>query len=100
MYDILVIGGGPGGYAAAIRGSQLGGKVALVESGKLGGACVNYGCIPTKVWLRAAFLYSCARQSEEYGIKLAIDKVNPKMVVERKIRWLSAAIRSRSTRSN
>ena len=84
MYDILVIGGGPGGYAAAIRGSQLGGKVALVESGRLGGTCVNYGCIPSKVWLRAAFLYNCAKQSEEYGMKITIDKVNPKTVVERK----------------
>jgi dihydrolipoamide dehydrogenase len=52
MHDVLIIGGGPGGYAAAIRASQLGGKVALVEAAEIGGTCVNRGCIPTKVWLR------------------------------------------------
>ena len=50
MYDVLVIGGGPGGYAAAIRGAQLGARTALVEAGTMGGVCVNVGCIPTKVW--------------------------------------------------
>ena len=54
MYDVVVIGCGPGGYAAAIRAAQLGGKVAVVEAGDIGGTCVNRGCIPSKVWLRAA----------------------------------------------
>ena len=56
MYDLVVIGGGPGGYAAAIRASQLGGNVALVEAGEVGGTCVNRGCIPTKVWQHSAYL--------------------------------------------
>lgn len=84
MYNIIVIGGGSGGYAAAIRASQLGGKVALVESDKLGGTCVNYGCIPTKVWLRAAYIYNCAKQAEEFGVQLCVDKLDPTTVVERK----------------
>ena len=48
QYDLIVIGGGPGGYVAAIRASQLGMKTALVEKGELGGTCLNRGCIPTK----------------------------------------------------
>lgn len=69
MYDLVVIGGGPGGYAAAIRASQLGGRVALVEAGEIGGTCVNRGCIPTKVWLRSAYLLHCIRHAETFGIR-------------------------------
>ena len=69
MYDVVVIGGGPGGYAAAIRASQLGGKVALVEAAEIGGTCVNRGCIPTKVWLRAVYLLHWIRRADEFGIK-------------------------------
>ena len=54
MHDMIVIGGGAGGYAGAIRAAQLGGKVAVVEEAELGGVCVNRGCIPTKAWLKAA----------------------------------------------
>ena len=53
-FDIVVIGGGPGGYVAAIRASQLGKSVAVVEREHLGGICLNWGCIPTKALLRAA----------------------------------------------
>jgi len=53
-YDLVVIGGGPGGYVAAIRASQLGLKVAVVERENMGGVCLNWGCIPTKALLRAA----------------------------------------------
>ena len=55
-FDVLVIGGGPGGYVAAIRASQLGQKVAIVERENLGGICLNWGCIPTKAMLRSAGL--------------------------------------------
>ncbi|MFO7881115.1 MAG: FAD-dependent oxidoreductase, partial [Kosmotogaceae bacterium] len=58
MYDVVVIGGGPGGYAAAIRLSKLGKKVALIEKNELGGTCTNVGCIPTKALLSASHLYS------------------------------------------
>ena len=56
-YDILIIGGGPGGYVAAIRAAQLGFKTAVVEREHLGGICLNWGCIPTKALLRSAEIY-------------------------------------------
>lgn len=84
MYDLIIIGGGPGGYAAAIRASQLGGKVALVEADTLGGTCVNRGCIPSKIWLRAAYLYTMAGRAGEFGIDLSVKGVNPATIVERK----------------
>ena len=57
-YDLIVVGGGPAGYVAAIRASQLGKKVACVEKDRAGGTCLNWGCIPTKSLLRNAELYS------------------------------------------
>ena len=57
-YDLIVIGAGPGGYVAAIRAAQLGLKTACVERGKLGGVCLNWGCIPTKALLHNAELYT------------------------------------------
>ncbi|MFH1135909.1 MAG: dihydrolipoyl dehydrogenase [Pseudomonadota bacterium] len=68
MYDVVVIGGGPGGYAAAIRTAQLGGRAALVEAGAMGGACVNVGCIPTKVWHRAAYLLTYLKSGGDFGV--------------------------------
>lgn len=68
--DVIVIGGGPGGYVAAIRAAQLGADVALVEKENLGGTCLNIGCIPTKVLLQTAELYEEFLNSELYGIKL------------------------------
>jgi len=84
MYDVIVIGGGPGGYAAAIRVSQLGGKVALIEAGELGGTCVNVGCIPSKIWLRAARLIELFKTSDSFGIDATINSINLKKLVERK----------------
>ncbi len=84
MYDVVVIGGGPGGYAAAIRASQLGGKVALVEAKEMGGTCVNRGCIPSKVWLRAAHLLHWIRNGHELGIKTQGPTVDFQAVVARK----------------
>ncbi|MBF0530795.1 MAG: dihydrolipoyl dehydrogenase [Deltaproteobacteria bacterium] len=69
MYDALVIGGGPGGYAAAIRLAQLGAKAALIEAGEMGGTCVNFGCIPTKVWQRAAALMHSIKSAEDFGVQ-------------------------------
>ncbi len=68
-YDILVIGSGPGGYVAAIRASQLGFKVAIVERAELGGICLNWGCIPTKSLLKSAEVYNYLQHAENYGIK-------------------------------
>jgi len=67
-YDLIVIGSGPGGYVAAIRASQLGMDVAVVEKAELGGICLNWGCIPTKALLKSAQVYNYFKHSEEYGI--------------------------------
>ncbi len=84
MYDVLILGGGPGGYAAAIRASQLKGKVALVEGTGLGGTCVNRGCIPSKVWLRAAYLKHWIEHSEEFGLKTTLQGWDLGAIVQRK----------------
>ncbi len=69
-YDILIIGGGPGGYVTAIRAAQLGLKTAVVEREHLGGICLNWGCIPTKALLRSAEIYHYAQHPEAYGLKV------------------------------
>jgi dihydrolipoamide dehydrogenase len=70
-YDVIVIGGGPGGYVAAIRSAQLGRKTAVVERDKPGGRCLNYACIPAKTLLHTAEVYDQARNSAELGVKVA-----------------------------
>ncbi|WP_306256967.1 dihydrolipoyl dehydrogenase [Pararhizobium sp. IMCC21322] len=67
-YDLIVIGGGPGGYVAAIRASQLGLKTAVVEREHLGGICLNWGCIPTKALLRSAEVYHYMEHAKDYGL--------------------------------
>lgn len=69
-FDLGVIGGGPGGYVAAIRAAQLGLRVALVEKEQLGGVCLNRGCIPTKALLASAGLLTTLRRSEEFGVRI------------------------------
>ena len=68
VYDVVFIGGGPGGYVAAVRASQLGLKTAVVEKAKLGGTCLHAGCIPTKALLRSAEIYTNTKNAEEFGI--------------------------------
>ncbi len=70
MYDIIVIGSGPGGYVAAIRASQLGKKVAIVEKAELGGVCLNWGCIPTKALLKSAQVYTYCKNAAHYGVQI------------------------------
>jgi len=70
-YDVIVLGSGPGGYPAAIRASQLGFKVAIIEKESLGGICLNWGCIPTKALLKSAQVYEYAKHSKDYGISLS-----------------------------
>ncbi len=69
-YDIIIIGSGPGGYVAAIRASQLGMKVAVVERAELGGICLNWGCIPTKSLLKSAQVYEYTLHAADYGISV------------------------------
>lgn len=69
-YDLIVIGSGPGGYVAAIRGAQLGFQVAVVERAEQGGICLNWGCIPTKSLLKSAQVLDYARHAEAYGVKI------------------------------
>ncbi|MFN3890400.1 MAG: dihydrolipoyl dehydrogenase [Beijerinckiaceae bacterium] len=69
-YDVLIIGGGPGGYVAAIRAAQLGFKTAVIEREHLGGICLNWGCIPTKALLRSAEIYHYATHAKDYGLSI------------------------------
>ncbi len=71
MFDLVVIGAGPGGYVAALRAAQLGAKVAVVERDKLGGCCLNRGCIPTKALVRAAEVYETAKGAAPFGTVIA-----------------------------
>src|SRR3982074_2425373 len=69
-FDLVVIGGGPGGYVAAIRAAQLGLKRAVVEREHLGGICLNWGCIPTKALLRSAEIFHYLNHAKDYGLKV------------------------------
>ena len=82
-FDLAVIGGGPGGYVAAIRAAQLGLKVCIIEKEKLGGVCLNWGCIPTKSLIKNAEVYSLIKHSGNYGIKVQNISVDFKKNVKR-----------------
>ncbi len=82
-FDLVVVGGGPGGYVTAIRGSQLGLKTALVEREHLGGICLNWGCIPTKALLRTSEVYHLMQHAEDFGLSAKDVKFDIKKVVER-----------------
>jgi len=86
MYDVVVIGSGPGGYVAAIRGAQLGGKVAVVEGNKLGGCCLNRGCIPTKALVRSAEVYLTVTRGAEFGTNAREVSFDLKIAMARKTR--------------
>ncbi|MBI3004452.1 MAG: dihydrolipoyl dehydrogenase [Ignavibacteriales bacterium] len=83
QFDVTVIGGGPGGYVAAIRAAQLGFKVGLVERDKLGGICLNWGCIPSKALLKSAELFSTIKKSEEYGISVKDARFDFTKIIQR-----------------
>ena len=82
-FDIVVIGGGPGGYVAAIRAAQLGMKAAVVEANHLGGICLNWGCIPTKALLRSAEIYHHIKHADAYGLSVKDVSFDLKKIVER-----------------
>lgn len=83
-YDLVILGGGTGGYVAAIRASQLGLSTAIVEKEKLGGTCLHKGCIPSKALLRSAEVYRQSLNASEYGIDVAAVRVNFNAVQKRK----------------
>lgn len=83
-FDVIVIGGGPGGYVAAIRAAQLGLKTCVIEKEKLGGVCLNWGCIPTKALLKSAEVYAYIQESTKYGIEIDGGvKINFDQVIKR-----------------
>jgi dihydrolipoamide dehydrogenase len=81
---IVVLGGGPGGYAAAFEGARLGAQVTLIEKDVLGGTCLNWGCIPTKTILRTARIAWDARNASEFGVRLPTAEIDPERLLERK----------------
>lgn len=86
IYDVIVIGGGPAGYVAAIKASQLGGKVALIEKDKIGGTCLNRGCIPTKTYIKNVEIIENIKGAKNRGIELSNDSftLDMKKIVDNK----------------
>jgi len=82
-YDLIVIGAGPGGYVAAIRGAQLGLKTAIIEKAELGGVCLNWGCIPTKALLKSAQVFEYIHHAKDYGIEVPNAKADFPAIVKR-----------------
>ena len=82
-FDVLIVGGGPGGYVAAIRSAQLGFKTAVVERAHLGGICLNWGCIPTKALLRSAEIYHYMQHAKDYGLSASNVSFDAAAVVAR-----------------
>ncbi|MBP9753044.1 MAG: dihydrolipoyl dehydrogenase [Proteobacteria bacterium] len=83
MYDVVILGAGPGGYVCAIRAAQLGLKVAIVESTHLGGVCLNYGCIPTKALLKSAELLRSIQHASDFGLDVTLNGFSLEKIVER-----------------
>ena len=82
-FDVVVLGGGPGGYVAAIRAAQLGFKTAVVEKERLGGVCLNWGCIPSKALLKNSEVYRSATKAAEWGITIEKISFDFKKVIDR-----------------
>ncbi|HSQ75297.1 MAG TPA: FAD-dependent oxidoreductase, partial [Bacteroidota bacterium] len=83
QYDIVIVGGGPGGYTAAIRAAQLGMQAAVIERDRLGGVCLNWGCIPTKALLRNAEILSLLQHADEWGISFENLRVDFPRIIKR-----------------
>jgi dihydrolipoamide dehydrogenase len=75
-YDIVILGGGSGGYACALRAAELGKRVALIERDKVGGTCLHRGCIPTKALLHAAEIADQANEAEKFGVRARFDGID------------------------
>src|SRR5213083_2406120 len=83
QFDVIILGGGPAGYVAAIRAAQLGMTVAVVERDKLGGVCVNIGCIPTKALLHSAYIARLLGESKEFGVEVTSVKTDYGVAMKR-----------------
>ncbi|MFC4244465.1 dihydrolipoyl dehydrogenase [Gryllotalpicola reticulitermitis] len=101
-FDLVVLGGGRGGYAAALRAAELGSRVALIEKDKVGGTCLHRGCIPTKALLHAGEVADYARGAEKFGVLAAFEEVEPERLaryrdglVAKKFKGLETLIRAR-----
>lgn len=82
-YDIIIIGSGPGGYVAAIRASQLGKKVAVIEKAEIGGVCLNWGCIPTKALLKSSSVVKTIKEASKFGVKVADSTFDFQKIIKR-----------------
>jgi len=83
QFDVVILGGGPAGYVAAIRASQLGMSVAVIERDKLGGVCVNIGCIPTKALLHSAYIANLLKESKDFGVEVGSVKTDYGVAMKR-----------------
>jgi dihydrolipoamide dehydrogenase len=83
QFDVIVLGGGPAGYECAIRAAQLGLASAVVERDKLGGVCVNIGCIPTKALLHSAYIASLLKESADFGVEAGSVKTDYGVAMKR-----------------
>ena len=95
-FDIAIIGSGPGGYVAAIRASQLGKSVAIIERTELGGICLNWGCIPTKALLKSAQVFDYINHAADYGISVSNPKSDFEEIVKRSRGVAAGAYRNRA----
>jgi len=90
--DVVVIGGGPGGYVAAIHAAHLGAEVALIEKDRLGGTCLNRGCIPTKALVRSTEVFLEAKRADEFGVEIGSVKANLPQIMARKKKVVDTAV--------
>ena len=82
--DLIIIGAGPAGYVGAIRASQLGAKVTLIEKDQVGGVCLNVGCIPTKVLTSSAHLLSLSKRASQFGLNIKEANLNLSLLMRKK----------------
>jgi len=93
-FDILIIGAGPAGYIAAIRAAQLGAKVGLIEQDKVGGTCLNRGCIPTKAIIYCVNFYAKILKAQDYGIITQNTQIDLGQVIDRKDKIIAKIVKS------
>lgn len=96
MYDVVIIGGGPGGYAAALYAHNFGLKVALIEKDTVGGTCLVRGCIPAKAWLQTSHVYSMVERAAEFGVQVEAPSLDWAAALERKNTIVSGVVRGLS----